>query len=626
MKTAACSLLVALLLICPRAALAQETATGPFAVTADLESVQRQVRWIQLQRTGILPDSRLRSLDTQEKRMKRIEALVVQTMRTPRDEHDLLRLLVEQNADTGHPEVARAFKARLMDAALAARGSTYQGAMVEEALQILGQIVVDRALQEGWTLLRGRLLKLLKCDSTALFTRLCAVVKDSRIQSLVSDPGPLLQAAAHDLLAWVYNRVERQLGKLDGFKMDDLDQVLKPEVLVQRVAAGWERSGADGAMSAGMDHMVRQLRALGQELKCPAPASPKPVAVTVAEQAMWAVAQCLIDTPPPLGGSNGPAALLATCSVEKYTALCQLPAPPAGSGLDWETGRAALADLVRLLFPSARTAKEYRVAAKAMVQFALQIIQDLAREKCAGGACGQGAVPVIEAMFGGFKVALLGILEQQWQEVTRGSLGALTAAASLFGEVKPAGVKKLFHLLVAIGQYAQTYDRSSVTNSAEARRKILEELIDSMINRAEREGGFVLSLGGSFGVGGGYRVGADGEGGMGYGPFMLPLGLGLQSYPDDKEKAYGFHAMLGVLDIGQYVRFEEDDGEVKVGEVDAEDSVSISLHLGVWFGSRTIPIIVAAHLGVSPFIRDDDVPVFYFGAMAGAYVPFLDFW
>jgi len=93
-----------------------------------------------------------------------------------------------------------------------------------EAAQILGQIVVDRASAEGFRLLRDRLEALLLCEGASVgkpgtFPATCEAIANVRIQDLGMAPQALMAALLEDLTWQILPQIGEALG---GKEREDL--------------------------------------------------------------------------------------------------------------------------------------------------------------------------------------------------------------------------------------------------------------------------------------------------------------------------------------------------------------------------------------------------------------------
>jgi hypothetical protein len=185
--------------------------------------------------------------------------------------------------------------------------------------------------------------------------------------------------------------------------------------------------------------------------------------------------------------------------------------------------------------------------------------------------------------------------------------------------------KTVLQVMAGVGNYALTFSPQSSQDpgaAAAAREKIIEELVDRMVNRTDRTGGAVVSLGGALGAFGGPRFAQTDKLHVDLAfPLQLTLGVGLQTYG---KGTGGFHAMLSAFDLGQYVNMN-DSGALQVGTPSVESSIGFGLTLGGWVALRETPLYIGAQGSVSPFNQASGSPTFQAGIVSGIYVPLLDF-
>jgi hypothetical protein len=477
-----------------------------------------------------------------------------------------------------------------------ALGSTTQGApVVADLVQVVAQVVIDRATQAAWGLLRDHLEETLHCEQPKLFPVVCKLLSDVRIQDLISSPRTLLDASSVDLLGIVINAVESP--QVLGEKTADLP------LMLHHIQDAWYRTGG-GAATLAFSHGVlhkKMLEAVAATDAFKCPASTKTDPDTTINQALQLVGDCLLKR-----GDGEPAfTALSTCDVTKLLSGCKMDEKHQ-------------ADVLRLyeVASVALTAKSEK-----SVLATLDYLFEVARIKANGA---DEKLRVINAL----DSVVRGLIQQDWVKIASGATSVLEEAAKLKtfgGNVQE--VKTFLRIMASVGQYAATYGNNPAQESREelqkGRREIIEALISSLVSRSDRPGGAVFSLGGSFGLGGVYRRSLDGETTGGAGPFMLPLGVAMQTYPKAPTDAYGFHLQLGFLDVGQYVAWE--GGEAEVGSPELKDALALTLTMGPWFGSREAPVFVGPYAGISPFLRKDGTPSLFVGGMVGVYVPFIDF-
>jgi hypothetical protein len=482
-----------------------------------------------------------------------------------------------------------------------------------EVLRSVAQVVLDRAMRSAWTVLEKELREAARCDvpapaagaagapSTGLrFPAMCHVLGTVAVQDLVSSPVVLIDAFVSDLL--------------QGVLLDPAHAWMAPPLLddaVREAAARWSQGGADGLTSA-FRHVI------GQRLREDV-AKPTCDALTGApDKAMWVAGMCLVEVQQP--------AKFETCSVDDWADQCtDAPTKQRIEQLWSIFGRVlgagskpALADLGALVFTSA--------------DIHVDTLSGLPDDKK------QAAHEYIQAT----KSMILGIAAKDWIQTSSGAIRALrvvSAANDLCTEpvttggapVPPASAacvaasaerdrtERLVTLLAAVGNYAETLGTPG-KDGASARDKIIEDLVDRMVNRTHRRAGAVVSLGGDIALLGGARTDFKTGAQLAF-PVQLGLGVGLQTYGVNDA---GFHAMVSILDLGQYVTTGA--GGLTVASPKVESSVMLGLTLGGWFALRETPIYAGVYGGMSPFVRTSaDAMTYELGAVTGMYVPLLDF-
>ena len=467
--------------------------------------------------------------------------------------------------------------------------SGQQGAdIASDLVQAIGQAVVDRAVQSGWTILRDRLSELAGCDVKApkkpTLPATCDVLGKTRIQDLLASPRILLRAAIQDIFDLIK-------GLVGGAIPTDLQLSASLDLtdLIADAERAWHLGGQEAFASSLYPHLDRKLRSLGPATSCPSS--------NVGEKALWVCAQCLMEVKNPKN--------VLSCSWDRWVGQC---------GADDQ--EKAVVRQFFLLLSNAFTGQKDKVP-RIVLDFYFALA-DLEVEKIADAQKKQLA----GQFFQGLHALLLGLVDEDWTEATTGAVELLEAAATIATKPTPLDAR-LLKLLGSIGQYAQTYQTQGAgsANPAEARAKIIEDLVTSLVRRTDRDSGAVLSLGGSFG----FLFGKRGNNSsfdqtQAATPFQLGLGVGLQTY---HTHTLGFHLMLNFFDLGQYTAYQS--GNFMVQKPELESALVVGATAGMWFLSRETPVVVGGYFGVSPFVRVNDQPTYQAGAVLSVYVPLLDF-
>jgi hypothetical protein len=471
-------------------------------------------------------------------------------------------------------------------------------AIADEVLRSVAQVVANRATRAGWELLRKKVRETARCDDGAKspFPAMCRTLDTVAIQDLVSSPAVLLQALTGDFLSMA--RPDAARGWMAPPILDDA---------LREAAARWGNGGAPEVASGLKQALIDQVRKNVVTPSCDALPS-------AAEKAMWVVGMCLIE------GNEVPN--FSKCSLDAWTSQCSDDLTTQRIRRMWS--------LAGRVFPASGaprpTLADYVQVVTAEADLAIDV-SSLADAQKADA----------HAYVGGMKTVLLGVANKDWVQSTSGAItvirvltrnhpdcgpsGKAEACAALTEEQKRQ--EKLFYVLAAVGNYAETLtkDTSGTGANAAAREKIIEDLVDRMTNRTDRESGTVFSVGGNLGLLGGVRTDFHGNYQAAF-PVQLGLGVGLQTYHAEHDA--GFHMMVTAFDLGQYVTF--DNTALAVATPKLESAVSLGLTLGGWFATRETPFYVGAYGACSPFVRSTSDKITYqLGLTTGLYVPLLDF-
>ena len=167
---------------------------------------------------------------------------------------------------------------------------------------------------------------------------------------------------------------------------------------------------------------------------------------------------------------------------------------------------------------------------------------------------------------------------------------------------------------------------ASPEDAHKQRTALLESLTRDMTVRTDRGGDSIFSLGGSLRVVGGGRIGRSVDGkhpAALASPLSLTLGFGLDYLFADSRN--GIHLEAGVLDLGQYLAWDEG---LKLSTPDLGAALSPSFTIA-YFWHRELPVFLGATVGYTPsydFTADGSKPhgAFNAGVTLGVYVPLFD--
>lgn len=480
------------------------------------------------------------------------------------------------------------------------------GKALEGVLQVLGQVVVDKAVESGWQLLAERLEKLAHCpkpggeaaqggaDARAPFLKNTCAVLETDIHDLIAQPDILVQAAILDLL-----QQDPADAKLFGtFKVD-----------WKGLRAAWRAdrtSGVAGYLTTSFQSFV--IETYSKNAACPA-------GEDLTASAAWMIGHCLVDG-------------LARCDIDALATQCVITdvetrqrviaavAASAG-GQKPRDAVNALFELERLRFaPSATGVNAYLGHLQGLVVGLLD--EDTNRAMAAAAAL---AGLLIER----FVDDQIAAEERDRKATNKKPLPEGAAADARTRRLTAAreSTRKFFEVLAGAARYATV--KGTDAEKLAARKEVVKELITRLTRRRNRSSGMVASLGGSFGLVGGARAATGGP--LRFAPasvLHVGLGVGLDSY-HSHQKA-GFHAEISALDLGQYVVFA--NNSLTVEKPDLKAAIAPSLKVGMHFGLKETPMYLAGFLGLSPFIRENKTAqehmTLSFGLMFGVYVPFID--
>lgn len=497
------------------------------------------------------------------------------------------------------------------------------GGATELVFQTIAQVVIDRATQSAWDLLTAQLRGWLGCQPNASsFAKTCGLLANLRMQELVAQPDSLLTAVAVDLLDVVKDQlplapdknkigtVPQHLAATLGATGDVLN------VFVDSFKQNWKQDGMKdpvGAAGASFKQiMLDQLTQMAIHTTCESAMADSANWGSILPAAEWILGTCLLSTP---STETNFKARLAKCTIEASVKECHKA--------DKDSAKQRVKDQVY-----EKRVKEYisiitnMMSDTKQVKWFLHLPFMVARD--APSSCLENpttpdsfSCQQVDKALDALETLVFGIYGKDWIKITAGAADLLATLNGPAQKNKDAYLKAL-QVVTAISQLA--YHSKDSPDDGKARRDVLENLMKSLVNRKNRVG-WVLSLGGSFGVAAAYRAALNELGTAGLqAPFALPLGFGLQQYQAGHD--CGFHLQVSVLDIGQYVAWEGKDFSVKPPNL--QDAVSFSVNFGIWFGNRQIPIFVGPRFGVAPFARGG-TPSLFAGGLFGAYVPFLDF-
>jgi hypothetical protein len=478
--------------------------------------------------------------------------------------------------------------------------------VANEALQILGQIVADRASGAALELLLERLRKALKCStvSNSQFPRTCSAIDAVRLTDFAGSGRALLQAVLSDALD--------QVLKAENVALDDDVRKLGIDLIATVVIPEILRA-ADGKNAKASSTLIAKqlMEAALKHLQNPDVASNAfkdgSVGQAVVLSAAAAFARCVASS----RGEDGkpldqcPIVDFAREEAEKFGLSTNERALFAA--------RALAADVLDALTLRKEEFPDWngRVLRALDAMFATTCLlasKDESLETC------PATLPTSRPAN---KFAWLSVAHAMLAStLDRDVNGVLVGLSLVVGESEKKGLR----LLGGVLRYAQTYtDRTLDPEGAhEERVKLLNDLTKEMTDRTSRDGDCVWSLGGALQLVAGGRLPLEGDEDVAfYGPLALPIGIGVQ------EVDGGIHVGLGIVDLGQYVSWEPG---LEVAEPDVVDAFAPSVTVGYAWG-KSFPAFVGLNAGYAPhyrFSENTSRGSLNIGATVGVYVPFVD--
>jgi hypothetical protein len=535
-------------------------------------------------------------------------------------------------------------------------GENSASSVAAEAAQILGQIVVDRASEAAYALARDKTKEWLKCDETPKLPATCKVLESLRLQDLAMAPDQLRAALAMDVLGLIQMfkaKIPTTAGagtvratfasSSESSKADALpthrcaSETSGPKglrcavnnVIADQVVAVLARP-ASSITGHPSEALVRRLVSKGldqlenhAETKLCKLKTPERILALVAVS----FAACQVNT-------ESSCQIMAV--VEQFDAKCkprlsdeQLGYAQSMAGHFWnavtlEKGPRVPDDAKRLI-----------AALEGSFEAACMYAADNADGPfvCELDTTKNGETPV------GLSESVAMVRDVVLAAANRDGAALGRAMIAVLGRKLPAAentdVPKAMRVLATVTAYAATYTGANASSEEahDQRTSLLKSLTADMSNRTMRGGDTIASFGGSLRLVGGIRAGHSSTDAsmmetrdmVVAAPLSLPLGFALDHLWKDDWRS-GIHIELGLLDLGQYLSWEEGG---KVATPDLTVALSPSATVGYFWG-RQLPFFVGGTFGYTPgfdFDSDDAADkkgAYNIGLTAGFYVPLLD--
>ena len=540
-----------------------------------------------------------------------------------------------------------------------------QGGMadvISEVVLILGEIVVERATNRAFELLKDKVEEGLACalpeapqqeapkkegepppkPKVTLFPRTCEVVAPLRLQELAVTTSALQGAILQDAMSLGLQHAKA----LSGGKIADDDYNFLVRViragLVPHLARPHRPLSSQEAHALVQDILSYATAKAGKEKPCAVKTEDEKHAVAaVVVTAGAALAACLESSLMPGVDPNNCAVMQFA---DRFAAQC--------SYIQGHSKAQEYTQHARIIAQHLYTASSARIdgnpKGKPDVRIRMGHAVDAVFElscRFAGLDAGCDSIP------GSHQDAqAIGILRTVSHAAMDRDTNALIGAASRAFTLAKANAdetekaRRAFRVVGGVLQYAETYYQpatrkqegsgnvEAVTDSDReeaahaSRRKILESLTEEMTDRTGRDSDTIFSLGGSLRATAGIRFPSE-RGEEFEGPLSLPLGLGVQIPLTDKG-GHGFHLEAGIVDLGRYVAIRDRTLE----KFDAGDALAPSFSAGYYWGQQ-FPFIVAASAIYQPLFVSaaqtnpalpESVGAWSLGINVGVYVPLFD--
>lgn len=485
-----------------------------------------------------------------------------------------------------------------------------------ELIQILGQIVVDRASAQAYDLLKNKTEQLLQCKAKTPikidFKETCETLDSTRLQDLAASPNLLYKAVATDGLHNIMTRIPLQSPEVSSLLDENVAALILGAVMQAQGKAYF--GTPEEILSEFLARAVVDNKIVDEDKLENVTAGQKAILV-----ASLAVLRCKQS------GTLSP-------KCEYNDLVDQYATAIAPGSAEVRIGAKSLAkNLIAGLTPAKDNPRlKYHASVEALFDATCMIASK--RAIVCSGLAGAGVIPknitsvstapltppeILQAIGLAQNVALAAI-DGQGNELIQSIMDVQAMLGEKSDQDKYA---RAFRICGSILNYSATYTAKdlSAVDAHQARQKILESLTTDMTNRTGREGDTIWSVGGSLRLASGARFGRGSS--NYYGPLSLPIGLGYQN----NSGGHSFHAELSFLDIGQYVSFQ-DEGTVQSPNL--ADSLAPSATIGWSWGGKQLPYFIAATGGYSPQYKFKDTDskrgAFFVGAVIGIYVPFFD--
>ena len=513
-----------------------------------------------------------------------------------------------------------------------------------ETLQILGQVVANRASAEAYRLVKIRLETSLRCGSgptdaqsasipqsivplaqpiasssqdkllNPTFPSTCRVLRPLRIEDIATSRDALLGAIVQDGLSYLQN--VQALASINQKQVDELgastvlNAVVLPLIVRPKLSADDVQARTIvGALESYVDRHWSD------------PYVERNKALHALAAGVLAYTRCASES------TTNPEATAADCNFAAYA--------DTYAGNEWDTQAAARALAAQLISIATLAgshdqpvvlqrvirAVDMLFASSCMLLQASSLPNQAIEFKCPEPPDTVSSPQIPATAWLSFAQP---IVDAALERDSNALIVSIARTVNAFAEAKYAqDHQRALLLLGSLIQYSATYAAQNQDNAEQLhqqRTKILESLTSAMSDRTARDGDDIWSFGGSLRMVGGIRVGGAKPALLS--PLGLPIGFGFDHVASGS--AGGFHLEFSPIDLGQYVSF---DNKADVRTPKVADAVAPSITFGVGWG-RSMPLVLGATLGYSPAFRLDPNKItrgtFNAGLTLGIYVPLVD--
>ncbi|MEZ4444915.1 MAG: hypothetical protein R3B72_37915 [Polyangiaceae bacterium] len=537
---------------------------------------------------------------------------------------------------------------------------------INELFQVVAEVVVERARSTGTKLLQKNLVdrvcnELKDAQGKALFKRTCEALRMVRIEDLAGAGRPLLEALLSD---FVYTAVAtwRTRASLPS-GLDVVLQVAFDAALDSALGHQERLGGAGGRLLVGLNDAVWK----GYYGDGATVSEAKKAVALAARFALAAIAECQER------GSCDAAHISAMIAEpERFFDIDSSDAKALKALLArWPEAGSFIAAGLHVLTPPAGTTEIERLRAAGGMFFELALLEatypneagqplrldgsyydaDLAAAKAESttkdGAAKTGDSQADEATKPDVGAAARIVMMRDLfnatldSDISRVIASSSQLLASIVDEDQRPQLRWVVQIAGSLGAYLNTYasgrkpDEEEQKRRHEARKEAINALIEAQTDRGNRLDDWVLSVGASIYTTAGLSLRTQRETGQPLAafheqPVALTLALAFDYHGPNR---WGFHAEVAPVDLGAYVAFSTKDpnaDDAGFTEPTPADAFKPTLMLGASYAfaeSDFVGILGLSASYIPKWGKDDNAAsrAFYLGAVAGGYLPFLDF-